>query len=399
MGALAVVGVVAAVGGIASLVIVRAMNKPQTYLVKGTAGRVATTRPPVPSLELDLRASGAPLVASVDTDHADDFIVYDTHDKTQRGGSYVAVNTRREEILWRTPPIDPPSSATSSRFAWVAGRAFLVARDQTLYVHSLDTGRRTNTIALSAPIVRPCVSLPPTLARLSLPGEDIEITASGAVEHATGECFPTDTDGFVADHGRTNGNAVLCDQGHAPCQNRLALVLPEGFSPLESKRFEKRDLPPGTKGPYEFVLGLHQGQAVLARLDDKRLAWTTTLTPPRIEPTFVPEPVAAAPSRNDPALGVWDASAQVILLLRRYKDSAWMTRTDDTVVRSTSIEGLDGTTGKRIFTTLVPGRVGGVREKDGYWILATRDSIWELHGADGALRKLAGPTDPTGTLD
>lgn len=394
MGALAVFGVVAAVGGLSSLVIVRAMNKPQTYLVKGVQGRLAG---PVRHVEdvvtLNLSSSGDPLVHDVDEDYAPDFIVYDAGAGGGLAtGRYTAIDTRNDRVIWRTPSVEPPSEAGTGRFAWIAEDNFLVTRDTSLFVHALDSGRRTQRIDLGARATRPCASAPGVVARVSLPLGDVEVLPNGTTRRATGECLPVDTDGFELDRGPNNGRATVCDASRPECLKRLEGLVPQGFEVLEVQRVGSRDL----------VFGKHKGEAVLMAIDAsapgraRRVLWTSTLAPPRTPADLVPD-MSRSISPSDPAFSMWRAADRQLLVFRNYakqtdkKPSGGKPKAsrDDSGYR-TAIEGLDPATGRRTFFVIVQGRVRGVHREEGDWILSTGEALLELHGADGAVRRLTG---------
>lgn len=398
MGALAVFGVVALVGGLSSLVIVRAMNKPQTYLVKGTQGRPAgLVQHTEEIVRLNLSSSGDPLVHDVDEDYAPDFIVYDAGAGGGLAtGRYTAIDTRNDRVIWRTPSIDPPSEAGTGRFAWVAEDSFLVTRDSTLFVHALDNGRRTHRIELGARATRPCASAAGVVARVSLPLGDVEVLPNGTTRRATGECLPVDTDGFELERGPNNGRATLCDSSRPACRKRFDGLVPQGFEVLEVQRVLGRDL----------VFGMHKGEAVLTAIDvpasgpAKRVLWTSTLAPPRTPADLVAD-MSRSISPTDPAFSMWRASDRQVLVFRNYtkqskpsggKPSPKVPR-DTSGGYRTSIEALDPATGKRTFFVIVEGRVRGVHQEEGDWILSTGDGLLELHGSDGAVRKLTEQLD------
>lgn len=369
MGVLAVFGVVASVAGLGVLVAVRAMNKPQTVVVKAPA---LSPKPVVASGKpwqdrFDLSYGGDPLLADVNGDHTDDVIVFDRH-------AYVAFNTRTKSVVWRTPELSEPSNELG-RFAWIAGKWLAVARGPELKVFDLATGRLSKVAHLAERVVRPCASAPPTVARVSLGARDVEVLGDGSVRNATGECVHVDSDGVdPAEGADLNPHAARCESDANQCLERVPVAaVPKEFLPVEDQLLGSR----------RVVLGQHRGHGMLLALDGSKLAWTTALTPPNSPSTVPALRIAAIPT--DPALVGWQAADRRILLFRTYElRGVGATRTFDT-----SIEGLDIASGKRVFVAEINDAVSGARSRDTHWVLTTPHAIWQIE-ADGTTRKLIG---------
>lgn len=369
MGVLAVFGVVAVVAGLAVLVAVRAQNKPQTRVVKGvaTAAHVPLRGPtPLTKQGIDFAESGDPLLADVTGDHVDELIVYE-------GGGYAAIDTRNDDIVWRTSAVAPPSLRQSGQFAWVAGDAFVVSRGLDVKVFSLKTGMLRATYRLADQILRPCASAPPAVARVSLASGDLDLSPNDRRTKATGPCLPVDTDGLdIAYRGGLNRRSDACGGGAPDCRKRLPTTgLPAKFAALEAQ----------WTGSKAVVLGVVDWDRMLVGVDGKRAVWSTPLTAPTPRDDLTS--TGGSEIDRDPALVGWQASSEQVLLFRGYRV------TSDPSEAWTSIQAFDAITGEHMYLQYVRGVVHGVRFRDPVWVVTTRRSAWEI-GVGGSVRLLVG---------